>query len=61
MPGATQMSAAPSNMPTGITAPTGMSGGSTGMPTSKFSAQQNAYQVNLNTFKIYLLQTVYCI
>ena len=58
MPGATQMSAAPSNMPTGITAPTGISGGSTGMSTSDFSAQQNAYQVNLNTFEISLLQII---
>ena len=51
MQGAAQMSVTSSNMPTGITASTGISGGSTGMsagstPNSSTGTQQNANQVN---------------
>jgi len=50
MQGAAQMSVTSSNMPTGITASTGISGGSTGMsagstPNSSTGTQQNANQI----------------
>ena len=59
MQGASQMLATSSNMPTRMTAPTGISGGSIGMsagcmPYSSADTKQNTNQVGLKVNTIYL-------